>query len=324
MTAVISMLVIGLKLILGLICALILLLMALGGIGSLLRLSATPSFQMVNVEGDRRLHCVCEGPEDAPLVLYDAGAFGIYADGWWVLEALRKDHRVCLYDRAGMGWSDPVPDGVSPDPDWHVEDMRRLTAALGHQGPFVLIGHSMAGIRLHAYANAYPDELQGLVFVDAARPQTMAIERAQSFIPWMNRALSLSAFLARIGMAGGASYLLPDELKLSDVLARDKRRSVAAVRHHKATKAELMAAVAAWPDASWRTETGAEQVPAFVFSNSSNGGANAAVAKAAAAKTGLGGVTPLPEESHVSLLNAANAQLIAADVRRITQTKRDD
>lgn len=299
------------------------LVIVLGAMGTLLRMRSTPPHQLVEVEPGRHLHTVCEGPEGAPFVLYDAGAFGIYADGWWVMEALKADHRVCLYDRAGMGWSDPVPADVSPTPDWHVEDMRRLKAKLGVDQPAVLVGHSMAGIRLHAYANAYPKELRGLVFVDAARPQTLGQERVSAFVPWLRRAMTVSGALARVGIAGGVSYMLPDELALDGAQKQDKRRSVSAVSHHKATKAEMIAAFEAWPDASWSTETRAEQIPVFVFSNSESGGANAPVAEAALANTGLGGVTPLPDASHVSLLNRENAALIAADVRKITQGGKD-
>ena len=286
------------------------------------QLRSVPSFQMIAVEGERRLHCICKGPEGAPLVLYDAGAFGNYSDGWWIQEELSQDHRVCLYDRAGMGWSDPVPKGGNPDPDWHVEDMRRLKSSLGHEEPFVLIGHSMAGIRLHAFANAYPDELLGLVFVDAARPQSIEPERVQSFVTWIERGLTLSTFFAQIGLTGGAAYVLPDELGLSAEPKKDKRYTISSVRHHKATKAEMLAAVKSFSIASWRTDTAAEQLPVFVFSNSEDGGANASVAQAAKENTGLGGMTALPEESHVSLLNKKNAALIAQDVRKITSQKR--
>lgn len=294
-------------------------LVLLGGLAFMFNLRASPSYAMIEVEGDRRLHAVCQGSRTAPFVLYDAGAFGIYTDGWWLMQDLKRDHRVCLYDRAGLGWSDAVPKGVSPDPDWHVEDMRRLRRALGENAPFVLVGHSMAGIRLHAYANSYPDELRGLIFVDAARPQTMDVARAESVVPWILGALNVSAALARIGIAGGAAYVLPDELRLSGTQKRDKRHSIAAVRHHKAARAELAAAVKAWPSANWATETKADALPVFVYTNSEGGGANGPVAMAAKNNTGLGGVTSLPEETHVSLLNAANAKRIAADVRRITQ-----
>jgi len=297
--------------------------MVLGGIRYLFQLRAEPPFQMIAVEGERRLHSTCEGPEDAPFVLYDAGAFGNYTDGWWVMEALREDHRICLYDRAGMGWSDPVPPRAAPDPDWHVEDMRRLRAALGYEAPYVLIGHSMSGLRLHAYANSYPDELRGLVFIDAARPQDLKMEPIVSIKPWLERGMALSIFLARIGVNGGAAYFIPDDLDHTGQRKRDKRRTFSSVQHQKATQAEITAAFEAFPNASWRVETKAEHIPVFVFTNVEIGESNAPVAKAALENTGIGGITVLPDASHVSLLDEENAKLIARDVRKITGQTRE-
>jgi len=307
-----------------LILGIFIILIVLGGIRYLFQLRAEPPFQMIAVEGERRLHSTCEGPEDAPFVLYDAGAFGNYTDGWWVMQALREDHRICLYDRAGMGWSDPVPTGIAPDPDWHVEDMRRLRAALGHDTPYVLVGHSMSGLRLHAYANSYPDELRGLVFVDAARPQELKMERVETMKPWLERVMAVSTFFARIGVNGGAAYFIPDDLDHTGQRARDKRRTFSSVRHQKATRAEITAAFEAFPKASWRIESKAEQIPVFVFTNVELGEANAMVAKDSLVNTGIGGITVLPEASHVSLLDEENAKLIARDVRKITGQIQDD
>jgi len=318
-----SLILLFLKLLFGLILALILILMVLGGIRYMVQLNSKPPFEMVAVEGERRLHSTCAGPEDAPFVLYDAGAFGNYTDGWWVMEALREDHRVCLYDRAGMGWSDPVPSGRAPDPDWHVEDMRRLKAALGQDTPYVLIGHSMAGLRLHAYANSYPEELRGLVFVDAARPQDSKFERIKSVRPWIERVMSVSTFLARIGVNGGAAYFISDDLDHTGQRSKDKRRTLSSVRHQKATKAEITAAFEAYPEASWRVESKAEQIPVFVFTNVDSD-SNAPVARSALENTGLGGITVLPDATHVSLLNQENALLIARDVRKITGQRPDE
>ncbi|MEO1042230.1 MAG: alpha/beta hydrolase [Pseudomonadota bacterium] len=297
------------------VLALVLGTMVIGWMSALFRLGSKPPYEMVEVENGRRLHVVCEGPVGAPFVLYDAGAFGIYTDGWWVKEELKADYRVCLYDRAGMGWSDPVPKGVAPTPDWHIEDMRRLRTALGEEGAFVLVGHSMAGLRLHGYANLYPDELKGLVFVDAARPGSLRAERIRQIAPWANRIMNLSIGMARSGLMGGLSYLLPDELDLPKQQGRDKRRSMAIARHHKSTKAELVAAFTSSDDVSWSQGDRAETLPVAVFTNSEGGGSNGSVAKAAEASTGFGRITVLPDESHTSLLNRQNAKLIADDIR---------
>lgn len=324
LTKVLSLLRRTLKFLLLLVLGIILFLMGLGGIRYLLQLRATPPFQMVTVGGDRRLHTVCAGPEDAPFVLFDAGAFGNYTHGWWVMEALREDHRICLYDRAGMGWSDPVPSGTAPDPDWHVGDMRRLRSALGQDGPYVLIGHSMAGIRLHAYANSYPDDLRGLVFIDAVRPQALELEEVEQFRTRLERTMTISIFLSRIGVTGGAAYLITNDFDHSGQRLKDNRRALSLVRHQKATKAEMTAALDAFPNASWRVESSAEQLPVFVFTNVENRYSNAPVARSALENTGLGGITLLPDASHVSLLNEENAKLIARDVRKITDQMEKD
>jgi pimeloyl-ACP methyl ester carboxylesterase len=306
------------KFLLLLVLAIIFILVALGGIRTLIQLRAAPPYEMVAVERDRRLHTVCEGPEDAPFVLFDAGAFGNYTHGWWVMEALQEDHRICLYDRAGMGWSDPVPQSVAPDPDWHVDDMRRLTAALGQDEPYVLIGHSMAGLRLHAYANAYPEDLRGLVFVDAVRPQALELEQVDSFRSRIERMMTVSILLSRTGLTGGAIFMIPNDFDHTGQRQKDNRRALSSVQHQKATRAEMTASLEAFPTASWRVESNAEQFPVFVFTNFESSRSNAPVAQLALENTGLGGVTLLPDASHVSLLNEENAKLIARDVRKIT------
>lgn len=88
-------------------------------------------FDLVEISPGRRLHALIEGPTGAPLVVFDHGAFGIYADGWWVKEKLKRDNRVLLYGRAGMGWSDPAPPGAELTAEFHVEDLRRLLTVVG-------------------------------------------------------------------------------------------------------------------------------------------------------------------------------------------------
>lgn len=314
----------ALKFLLIFILTIIIILMMMGGMRYLFQLNGTPPYKMVAVEGERRLHVRCDGPESAPFVLFDAGMFGNHTHGAWVLEALKAGHRVCAYDRAGMGRSDPVPEGVSPTPAWRVEEMRRLRAALGQDTPFVLIGHSMAGLRLHSYANTYPDELRGLVFVDAVRPKALDIERFAAFRPRLEGGLSFTAFLSRIGVTGGLMYFISGDFDHSSSDLKENRRAYSSVRHHKATKAEITAAFDAFPNAGSQVEEKAIQMPVFVFTNYESPRSNAPVARSALENTGLGGVTILPEATHVSLLNEENAKLIARDVRKITSQISED
>ncbi len=284
-------------------------------------MSAHPTFDMVEVEPGRRLHAVCEGPKEAQFVLYDAGAFGIYTDGWWVQQHLKDDFRVCLYDRAGLGWSDPVPQDVTPTPRWHVEDMRRLANALKVKAPYILVGHSMAGIRLHSFSSLYPDEIAGMVFVDAAAPDRIRGPQIRRLIRTFTRIMQLGAVSAQLGLARAVSPLVPDELTLPAAQRADKKRSIAWVSHHKASREEL-AALEQEVTESYLANSNADQRPMAVFSAGQIGRINAQMAEQAKNNTGYGIARNFPKESHVSLLNKENSKMLAQAVRDIAAQSR--
>jgi len=74
--------------------------------------------------------------------------------------------RVCAYDRAGCGLSDPGP---KPRTSGQIADeLHILLHNAGIDGPYVLVGHSSGGMNMRVYAGRYPDEVAGLVLVDAA------------------------------------------------------------------------------------------------------------------------------------------------------------
>lgn len=75
---------------------------------------------------------------------------------------------MCSYDRAGFGWSDLKP---SPrDANRIADELHKLLVKAGVKGPIVLMGHSIAGLYIRAYAMRYPQDLSGLIFVDASTP----------------------------------------------------------------------------------------------------------------------------------------------------------
>lgn len=273
-----------------------------------------PAFDLVEIAPGRRLHCHVQGPEDAPFVLFDAGAFGIYADGWWLQENLKKDYRVCLYDRAGMGASDAVPDGVTPSPDFHVDDMRRLVAALGRKGPFLLAGHSMAGLRLHAYANLYPEDLRGLVFIDALSPARLG-QKDGRFL-WANYGLLLKAcaYGAGAGLAGPVSKYFPNTFRLEGRQREDKVWSYGAERHLGATRNEV---VAIDHDAPWFGVEAVERLPVAIFASTFLNGMTGKTALRARENTGYGTYTVRRQDDHVTILTGDSCVLICDAVRAI-------
>lgn len=127
--------------------------------------------QLVAVEGARRLHLYCMG-SGAPTVLLEAGMSGWSSDWAAVQPALARDGRICAYDRAGYGWSDPMPEGAMRTPH---ADLEKLIKAADLAGPLVLVGHSMGGLLVADHARAHPHQVAGLVLVDAVnRTQDLA------------------------------------------------------------------------------------------------------------------------------------------------------
>jgi pimeloyl-ACP methyl ester carboxylesterase len=89
-----------------------------------------------------------------------------------VFEDLARSSRVCAYDRPGTVVGDQISrsDPVSQPTDGarSAADLRALLAAAGEPGPFVLVGHSIGGMIVRLLATTYPDDVSGLVLVDAA------------------------------------------------------------------------------------------------------------------------------------------------------------
>jgi pimeloyl-ACP methyl ester carboxylesterase len=82
-----------------------------------------------------------------------------------VQKEMGQTTQVCAYDRAGMGWSDPGPQPRTPSRI--AGDLHTLLANAGIAGPYVLVGHSVGGKNVRMFALQYPDQVAGMVLVDA-------------------------------------------------------------------------------------------------------------------------------------------------------------
>jgi pimeloyl-ACP methyl ester carboxylesterase len=128
-------------------------------------LAATPPPGRLVDIGGYRLHLWCTG-EGAPAVILDAGLGGT-STGWgFVQPEVAPFTRVCSYDRAGMGYSDPGP---SPRTARRIaSELAELLARGGITGPVVLAGESIAGFNVRVFASDHPERAAGLVLVDAS------------------------------------------------------------------------------------------------------------------------------------------------------------
>jgi pimeloyl-ACP methyl ester carboxylesterase len=118
--------------------------------------------------GDMKLHIWCQG-HGGPTVVLDA-ALGVSSLSWLrVQPGVAAETRVCSYDRAGLGWSEPGP---SPRTSRQiVEELEALLRAAGEEPPYVLVGHSFGGINMRLFAARNPELVAGLVLVDPSHEE---------------------------------------------------------------------------------------------------------------------------------------------------------
>ena len=106
--------------------------------------------------GGRRLHVNCTGQSDTgrseragPTIILEAGASSFAIDWSLVQPAIAHSYRVCSYDRAGSGWSDPRTDVETPARI--VADLHTALGAAGEKPPYVMAGASAGGLYVRLY-----------------------------------------------------------------------------------------------------------------------------------------------------------------------------
>jgi pimeloyl-ACP methyl ester carboxylesterase len=118
--------------------------------------------RMVNI-GTHQLHIYCTG-QGGPTVVMDTG-FGDASDKLRPLQAcIAKEARVCVYDRAGYGLSEPGP---MPRRGRQIaSELKLLLEKAGIPGPYLLVGHSLGGLNMLVFANQYPKLVAGIVLIE--------------------------------------------------------------------------------------------------------------------------------------------------------------
>jgi pimeloyl-ACP methyl ester carboxylesterase len=190
--------------------------------------------QLVDVGGYRlHLHCVGTG---SPTVVLDAGLSGASLDWSLVQPALGATTRVCAYDRAGMGWSDPGP--APRTPGQIARELHTLLTTAGIPGPYVLVGHSLGGKNVRLFALQHPDAVAGLVLVDTRSEYVdahISTAEADAFPRNLQAQGGQYALARRLGVARlfGANLLgipasLPDATRTAMALLTSQPQAIAA------------------------------------------------------------------------------------------------
>lgn len=175
--------------------------------------------QRVDVGGySLHIHCMGEG---SPTVVVDAGNADFSLSWQGIQLEVAKFTRICTYDRAGYGWSDPSPKPRTAEV--MAEELHTLLSNAGVEPPYVLVGHSLGGYNVRMFADLYPDEVAGMVLVDAGHEDQL--NRFPPEYAKLNQQqvsyLSAMGFMSRFGIlrilgnsSGGAEFAPPRVLKL--------------------------------------------------------------------------------------------------------------
>jgi pimeloyl-ACP methyl ester carboxylesterase len=274
--------------------------------------------------GGHFLHLNCMG-KGRPIVVLESGAGGM-STGWaWIQPELAKVTRVCAYDRAGHGWSDSW-EGPA-DAENTVKQLHAALAGAGEVGPLVLVGHSLGGLFVRAYAERYPEEVAGLVLLDSSHPDQMErlppVMREQFELS--RKVLALAPALARVGLLRATGVFALQARGLPEQAFAESASFMCTARYLKATHEEL----AAW-DASAaqvRSNESLGDLPLMVVSaGTAPEGAVAfvppfqALHRELAALSSRGEYRVIDEADHMSLLtNEQHARQVSAVILELVE-----
>jgi pimeloyl-ACP methyl ester carboxylesterase len=149
--------------------------------------------------GGCRLHLYSTG-EGGPTVILEAGGSSPALLWYLVQKEVAKFARVCSYDRAGFGWSDPASKPLSANDV--AGDLHELLKKADIPGPYILVGHSIGGVYVRAFTHLYPSKVVGMVLVDSSH-ESQNLRYPPEFNKISRRQISsmrMLPFLARIGI----------------------------------------------------------------------------------------------------------------------------
>jgi pimeloyl-ACP methyl ester carboxylesterase len=171
--------------------------------------------QLIDV-GGHRLHLNCTG-SGSPTVVLEPGAGAMSSSLGLITPEVARTTRVCVYDRAGRGWSEPAD--TPQDGAQIAADLHTLLHNAHIPGPYVLAGHSFGGLYVLTFAARYPDEVAGMVLVDSTAPASApatvppsAMSGDQTRDDLVDRVCALASIPARLGLARVYGQLSPDDL----------------------------------------------------------------------------------------------------------------
>ena len=193
--------------------------------------------QLVDV-GGYKMHINCTG-QGSPTIILAAGTADFSTTWAYVQPEVAKLTRVCAYDRAGLGWSEPSPLPLTVKTT--VDELHTLLINARVQGPYVLVGHSLGGMHMRAYAHNYPDEVVGLIQLDSLHEDQAILDPVYTKVNQVDvEPFRMLALLNSTGIMALAPQSIPNQGLPDDAYAQ-YQASLATTNFFKTTIAEVKA-----------------------------------------------------------------------------------
>lgn len=174
-----------------------------------------PPGQLIDIKG-YKLHLYALG-QGSPTVVLDHSLGGI--EGYFLIEEIAQTTRVCIYDRAGYGWSEPSPN--SRTSRQIVKELDILLNKAGIEPPYILVGDSFGSYNVRLYAHQFPEKVAGLVLTDGLHEEAML---KMSLSLWALKLFFMSGFaMSQVGSALGIVRLL-GTVGMFEFLKKDLRK----------------------------------------------------------------------------------------------------
>lgn len=190
--------------------------------------------EMIDVGGHSlHLHCIGEGE---PTLIIDAGAAD-WSLSWLALqEDLSERTRTCIYDRAGLGWSET---GEAPrTSETLVRELHTLLLNANIEPPYIFLGHSLGGYNARLYHEQYPDDLAGMILLESAHPEqwNQFPAEVEGLVEEQVSLLNMMSLLSNFGIV---RLILPEHAHLSEDFQGIYRSHMATSHHMTASAYEL-------------------------------------------------------------------------------------
>ncbi len=217
----------------------IMVLLALGGVYQRIAIEQDvsnfpPPGERIDVSGYRlHLHCIGAGE---PTLIVDTGAAD-WSLSWLTLQQdLAKLTRTCVYDRAGLGWSDA---GDMPRTSTQlVDELHTLLINADVQAPVVLMGHSLGGYNARLYFERYPEAVAGMILLESAHEDQWD-QFPKEVEDLVNQQVGLLNTMAPLANVGLVRFILPEHEHLDAAYQGAYRAHMARGQHLTAAASEL-------------------------------------------------------------------------------------